>query len=97
LWTTDVRLTVTGKIFSMEPGYSASLTVSCTLESGVSLASGTSLTLLVTCPINGSQEFDLAMRHGVLRDLDACANAGIGPQLVAVVATLTFTVDAAAH
>jgi hypothetical protein len=85
---------VTGKTFPMEPGYSSSLALSCTLPAGVQLDPGASLSLVVTCPLTSGPQLDHAIEHGLVRHLALHGDVGVGPTAVAIVATLTFTVGA---
>lgn len=81
---------VAGAPMPMEPGYTASVAVSCALPAGVSLKPGSTLVLVVTHPLQSAADFEQAMRAGVVRHI-ATADQ-VGPTPVALVATVTFTV-----
>lgn len=81
---------VVGAAMPMEPGYSASLAISCALPMGVSLAPGATLALMVVVPLKTAADYEQAMLAGVARHI--AGDGQVGPTPVAAVATLTFTV-----
>jgi hypothetical protein len=85
---------VAGAAVPMEPGYSASVAISCAVA-GVALAPGATLTLLATYPLESAAQFEVAMQAGAVRHL--ALSGEVGPTPVAVVATVTFTVGASGN
>lgn len=83
---------VAGAVMPMEPGYSASLAVSCRMPVGTSLKPGASLTLLIMFPLATASDLDHAMQSGAVRHIALARD--IGPTPVAIASTLTFTVGA---